>query len=120
MPRVAKPFFILAIHSPPGAVGHMAASKAWSRGTHGSTGAYLIKEARSEAEGHVTAPELTSARRRGSGPRDTWQCQSSPQHGGEVRGRGTHGGVGAYLCREVWSEVTAYVVACECTPYSLS
>jgi hypothetical protein len=66
--------------------------------------------------GHVAAPELTSSKRQGPEPRDTWQRQSSPQQGGEVRGRGTHGGTGVHLCREVWSESITYVEACGCTP----
>jgi hypothetical protein len=32
-------------------------------GTHGSTGAHLVNEARTGAEGYVAAPELSSARR---------------------------------------------------------
>jgi hypothetical protein len=63
VPRAAKPFFIPVLHSPPGVVGHVAALEAQSRGTRGSTRAHLIKEARSGAEGHATASELTSARR---------------------------------------------------------
>jgi hypothetical protein len=42
------------------------------RGTRGSIEAHLINEVRSRAEGHVAAPELTSVRRRGLGPWDTW------------------------------------------------
>jgi hypothetical protein len=127
VPRAAKPFFIPVVHSPPGVVGHVVAvelpsqeGRARSRGTHGTTGAHLVKEARSRAEGHGTTPELTLARRRGPGLWDTWQCWSSPQHGGEVRGRGTRGGTGAYSCREVSSEATTYVVARGCTPCSFS
>jgi hypothetical protein len=70
VPRAAKPFFIPVVHSPPGAVGHVAAPELpsqegtiLSRGTHDSAGAHQSKEARSGAERHVTAPELTSARR---------------------------------------------------------
>jgi hypothetical protein len=106
---------------------HVAAPELPSQGgevqdreTRGSTGAHLIKEVRSEAEGHVTAPELTSVRMRGPGPRDMWQHWSSPQQGGEVRGRRTRGGAGAHICREAWSEATAYVAARGCTPCSLS
>jgi hypothetical protein len=62
--------------------------RAQSRGTHGSTDAHLSKEARSEVKEHVVAPELTSVRRRGTRPRDTWQRRSSPQYGGEVRAVG--------------------------------
>jgi hypothetical protein len=94
--------------------------RARRHGTRGSAGAHLGREARSGAEEHVAASELNSARRRGPGPRDTWQHRSSPQQGGEVRGRGTRGGSGAHLCREVWSKTTAYVTARGCTTYSLS
>jgi hypothetical protein len=127
VPRATKHFFIPVINSPPGAVGHVAApelpsqeGRARSPGTCGSVGAHLSKEARSRAAGHVAAPELTPARRRGSELRDTWRHRSSPQQGAEVRGRGTRGGSGAHLCREVWSEATAYVVARGYTPCSLS
>jgi hypothetical protein len=72
MPRAAKPFFILVVHSMPGAVGHVAAPElpsqegsALSHVTCGSVGAPLVKEARSEAEVHVATLELTSARRQG-------------------------------------------------------
>jgi hypothetical protein len=94
--------------------------RARSHGTRGSAGAYLDREARPGAEKHVAAPELNSTRRRGLGPRATWQHRSSPKQGGEVRGRGTRGGSGAHLCREVWSEGTTCVVARGCTPCSLS
>jgi hypothetical protein len=87
---------------------HVAASKhpsqegrARRHETRDITGAHLDMEARSGAKGHVAAPELTSARRRGPGLQDTWQRQSSPQQGGEVWGHGTRGGVGAHLYREV-------------------
>jgi hypothetical protein len=110
-----------------GAEEHVAApelssrgGKARSHGTRGSAGAHPDTEARSGAEERVAPPELNSARRRGSGPQATWEHRSPPQQGGEVRGRGTRGGSRAHLCREVWSEATAYVVACGCTPYSLS
>jgi hypothetical protein len=144
--RAAKLFFIYVVHSPSEAVGHVAApelpsqkGRTVSRATRGSTGAHLVKEARFGAEGYVAAPELTSARRRGPGPRDawqrleltsarrrglelrdTWRRRSSPQQGGEVRGRGTRGGSGAHLCREVWSEATTYVAAHGCTACFLS
>jgi hypothetical protein len=62
------------------AMGHVTApellsqeGRARSRGTRGSTGAHLVKQARSGADGHVAASELTSARRRGLEPWDTWQ-----------------------------------------------
>jgi hypothetical protein len=70
VPRAAKPFFILVVHSPPRAVGHVAApelpsqeGRAPHRGTRDSIGGHLVKEARSGAEGHVVAPKLTSVRR---------------------------------------------------------
>jgi hypothetical protein len=59
----------------------------------------------------VTAPEFNLARRRGSGSRDTREHRK----GGELQGRGTRGGSGAHLCREVWSEDTAYMAAHGCT-----
>jgi hypothetical protein len=109
-----------------GAEEHVAApelssrgGRARSHGTRGSVGAHLGREARSGAEEHMPAPKLNSARRRGPGPRDTWQHRSSPQQGGEVRGHGTRGGSGAHLCRDVWSEATACVAAHGCTLCSL-
>jgi hypothetical protein len=79
MSRAAKPFFIPVVHSPLGAMGHVAApepspqgGRAQSHGTHGSVGAHLGREVRSGAEGHVAASELTSARRQGPRPRNTW------------------------------------------------
>jgi hypothetical protein len=70
VPRIAKSFFIHVAHGPPGGVEHVAAPKlpsqegrVWSRGTRGGTGAHLSKEVRSAAAGHVTASELTSAKR---------------------------------------------------------
>jgi hypothetical protein len=70
--------------------------------------------------GHVVASELTSSRRQGPELRDTWQRRISPQQGGEVLGRGTRGGAGAHLCREVWSEAITYVAVRWYTPCSLS
>jgi hypothetical protein len=69
---------------------------------------------------HMTAPELTSSRRQGLKLRDTWQRRNSPQQGGKVRGHGTRDGAGAHLCREVWSEATAYVAVRGCMLCSLS
>jgi hypothetical protein len=76
-------------------MGHMAASelssregRARSHGTRGSTGAHLGREVRFRAKEHKAVPELNSARRRGPGPRDTWQHRSSPLQGGEVRAVG--------------------------------
>jgi hypothetical protein len=75
--EAARPFFISMVHSPLGAV---AASELSSRGgrarshrPHGSTRAHIVREARSRFEGHVAAPELTSAQRNGPGPWDTWR-----------------------------------------------
>jgi hypothetical protein len=53
--------------------------RAQSHGTRGSAGAYLGREARSRAEEHMAAPVLNSARRRGPGPRATWQHRRSFQ-----------------------------------------
>jgi hypothetical protein len=65
-----EPFFIPVVHSPLGAMGHVAVlelpsqeGRARRHGTHGSTGAHLIKEARFGAEGHVAASELALVRR---------------------------------------------------------
>jgi hypothetical protein len=70
MTRAAKPFFIPMVHSPLGDVGYVTApelsprgGRARSHGTRGSVEAHLDKEARSRAERHVAASELTSARR---------------------------------------------------------
>jgi hypothetical protein len=94
--------------------------RAQSHKTRGSAGAHLGREVRSEAKEHVATVELNSARRQGPEPRATWQHQSSPQQGGEVRGRGTRGGSGAHLCSEVWSEATPNMAARECMLCSLS
>jgi hypothetical protein len=125
--RAAKPFIILVVHSPLGAMGHVGALKlprrggrARSHGTRGSTRTHLSKEARPGAKGHMAAPKLTLARRRGLGPWDTWQRQSPPWQEGENRGHETCGSTGAHLGREVRSGVTGHVVACGCTSCSLS
>jgi hypothetical protein len=69
VPRAAKPFFILVVYSPLGAVRDVAAlklsprgSRARSHGTRGSARAHLGREARSEAEGHLATPELSARR----------------------------------------------------------
>jgi hypothetical protein len=110
-----------------GAEEHVAApelssrgGRARSHGTRGSIEAHLGREVRSGAEERVTALELNSANRGGPGPRATWQHRSSPQQGGEDQGHRTRGGSEAHLCREVWSEATACVVAYGCTSSSLS
>jgi hypothetical protein len=121
VPRTAKPFFILVVHSLLGAVGHVAApelhsqkGKAPSHGTRGSTGAPLRK-AEPRAMGHVAAPELISSMRQGLKLRDTWQCRSSAQQGGEVQGRETHGSIGTHLVKETRSGDEEHVVAPELT-----
>jgi hypothetical protein len=67
------------------------------RGTRGSTGVHLVNEVRSRAEGHVAAQELTSARRRGLGPRDTWWCRSPPLQRGVVRSYSLRGSAWMYV-----------------------
>jgi hypothetical protein len=86
VPRAAMPFFIHVVHSLLEAVGYVAAPELSSRGgrarshrTRGSARAHLSREARSEAEEHMTTQELNSIRRRGPGPRDTWKYWSSPR-----------------------------------------
>jgi hypothetical protein len=80
-----RPFFIFVVHSPLGVVGYVTAlelssrgGRARSHGPRGSTGAHLVSEARSGAEGQVAAPELTSARRRGPRSRNMWRRRSLP------------------------------------------
>jgi hypothetical protein len=70
--------------------------------------------------GHMAVSEPTSVGMLGLELGDTWQCRSSPQQGGEVRGHMTRGGTGAHLCKEVWSEAITYVAAHGCTSCSLS
>jgi hypothetical protein len=91
VPRVAKYFFILVAHSPLRVMGHVSApepshqgGRVQSREAHDSVEALPCGEAGSGAEGYVTVPEPTLARRRGLEPLDTWQRQSSPQLGGKV------------------------------------
>jgi hypothetical protein len=62
VPRAAKPFFIHVVHSPPGAVGHEAATELPSARRRGP-----------KAIGHVAAPELSSTWRQDLEQRDTWQ-----------------------------------------------
>jgi hypothetical protein len=68
--------------------------------TCGSAGVHLNQEARSEAIGHMTALEPTSAWRWGPEPRGMWQHQSPPQMWGEVRSHMTCGSTGAHLSSE--------------------
>jgi hypothetical protein len=124
MPGAARPFFIPVVHNPLGLWGtwqHQSSPLREARpGPRGSAGAHLSTEARFRAEEYVAAPELNLANRRGPGPCDTWQHWSSPQQGGEVRGRRTRGGSGAHLYREVWSKATTCMAACGCTLCCLS
>jgi hypothetical protein len=117
VPGAVRSFFIPVVHSPLGGVGYMAAPElssqgveagaTWqcrsppqqggvvrSHGTRGSAGAHLGREARSEAEEHVTALKLNSARRRGPGPR---------------------GSIGAHLSKEVSSGAAGHMAAPEPT-----
>jgi hypothetical protein len=64
--------------------------------------------------GHVAAPELTSARRRGPRPWDTWRCRSPPlqvRSGAEGRGSAR-----AHLSNEARSGAVGHMVAPEPTP----
>jgi hypothetical protein len=113
VPGAARPFFIPMAHGPLGAVEYVRAPKlsyqggrVWSHRTRRSVRAHLDKETRSRAEEHVTAPELNSARRRGPGPRNTWQHQSLPRQGGEVQGYRTRESTEAYLDRKERSGAT--------------
>jgi hypothetical protein len=91
------------VHSPPGP---------WDMWQHQSS---PLRKVEPRAVGHIAAPELTSSRRQGLELRDTWQRRSSPQQGGEVRGRGTLGSTGAHLSMEARSEAMGHVVAPEPT-----
>jgi hypothetical protein len=71
VPEAARPFFIPMVHT------------RWGRGVRGSTGALL---SRRRGRGHVAALEPTSTGRRGPELKNTWQCRSSTQQGGEARG----------------------------------
>jgi hypothetical protein len=90
-------------------MGHVAASELPSQeggarrhGTRGSTRAHLPKEARSGAEGHVVAPELTLARKQGPRLRDTWWRQSSPLQGGVI--------LSYSLCGSTWMHTLRLVL----------
>jgi hypothetical protein len=138
VPGEVRPFFIPVVHSPLGVMGYVAAPELSSRGgrarSHGTSGdvrAHLDREARSRAEeyvtapelssrgrkaqGHVTAPEPTSAGRRGSELRNMWQRQSSTQQGGEAWGHGTCESTGAHLSRKARSETAGHVEVSELT-----
>jgi hypothetical protein len=67
------------------------------------------------AVGHVAAPEPTPTGRRGPKTQDTWQHQSPPQPGGEVRSYSTHGSTRTHLSREARSGAIGHVVVPEPT-----
>jgi hypothetical protein len=90
------------------------------RGTHGSTGALLSREARPKAIGHVIASETSWAGWWGLGPWDTWQRRSLPQQGGEGWSRRTRGCTEVHLDREGGFRAAGHVAAHRCTLYSLS
>jgi hypothetical protein len=101
--RTAKSFFIPAVHSPPGAIGHVVAAellsqkgRALSRGTRGSTRAPLSEKAEPRAMGYVAT-------------------RSSPQQGGEVRSRGRRESSGAHLVNEARSIAEGHMAAPELT-----
>jgi hypothetical protein len=112
VPRAAKHFFILVVHSPPRAVGHMAApelpsqeGRAPSHGTHGNTRALLsgrqspkpwdtwqhrsspLRKAEPRAMGHVVAPKLPSqeGRARSRRTRGSTEAHISGRRGLEPR-----------------------------------
>jgi hypothetical protein len=82
VPRTVRPFFIPVVHSPLGPWGtwqHRSSPLRKARpGPRGSAGARLSREARSETEEHMAAPELSS-------------------RGGRARSHGTHGSARAHL-----------------------
>jgi hypothetical protein len=89
--------------------------RARSYETRGRAGAHFSREVRSGAKGHVAAPNLTSARRRGPVPRDTWQRRSLPRQGREVRSRGTRDHAETHLSRKMRSEAAGHMAAPELT-----
>jgi hypothetical protein len=95
-PGAARPFFILVVHNPLGAMGtwqHRSSPLKEARpGPSGSDGAHLGREARSRAEEHMTTPELSSQR-------------------GRARSHGTRGSVGTHLDREARSEAEEHMTA---------
>jgi hypothetical protein len=84
-------------------------------GPRGRAGAHLGREARSGAEEHMTAPEPTSAGRRGPELRNMWRRRSSTQQGDEARGHGPRGSTGVHLSKEVRSGATGHVAASKST-----
>jgi hypothetical protein len=93
VPGAARPFFIPVVHSPLGAMGYVAAPEL-RPGPCGSAEAHLGREARSRAEKHVVALELSS-------------------RGGRAQSHGTCDSTGAHLGREVRSGAEEHVVAPE-------
>jgi hypothetical protein len=98
VPGATSPFFIPVVHNPLGAVGYMAApelsSQGGEAGPRGSVRAHLDREARSGAEEHVAALELSS-------------------RGGRARNHGTRGSAGAHLDREARFRAEEHVAAPE-------
>jgi hypothetical protein len=98
VPGAARPFFIHVVHNPLGAWDmrqHRSSPLGEARpGPRGSAGAHLAREARSGAEEHVAAPELSS-------------------RGGRARSHGTCGSAGAHLGREARSGAEERVTALE-------
>jgi hypothetical protein len=109
-------------------------------GPRGSTGAHLDRKARSEAEKHMAAPELSSqgGRFRSHGTRGSARAHlgkevrseaekhvaapelnSARRRGPRPRDMWQHRS-SPHLSREVWFEAIAYVAARGCTLYSLS
>jgi hypothetical protein len=94
VPGAARPFFILVVHSPLGAVGYVTAPELSSRGGEAET--HLDREARSRAEEHLTMLELSSRR-------------------GRARSHETRDSARAHLGREVRSGAAGHVAALELT-----
>jgi hypothetical protein len=96
VPGAAKPFFIPVAHNPLGSWGtwqHRSSPLREARPEpRGSTRAHLGREARSEVEEHVVAPELSS-------------------QGGRSQSHGTRGSAGANLGREARSRAEEHVAA---------
>jgi hypothetical protein len=136
VPGATRPFFIPVVHSLLWAMGYVAAPKLSSRGGEAQDTwqrAHLGREARSGAEEHVAAPELssreaepgamghmaepepTSAGRQGPELRNMWRHRSSTQQGDEARGHKPCGSTGAHLSKEVRSGAAGHMVAPEPT-----
>jgi hypothetical protein len=103
VPRAPKPFFIHVVHSPPGAVGHVAALELPSQ------------EGRTLSRGICDSTGAPFSGRQSPEPWDTWQRRSLPQQRGEVRGRGTRGSARAYLSKEARSGTVGHMAAPELT-----